>query len=807
MKSLLLSLLALVFTTQVLSAQKISGVVVLSDGKTAEFATAVLHAASDSSVVKGALCGADGTFEFTGIEPGRYTVSANLLGSGSATVPAFDYAGGELDLKQLSLRESATNLSEVTIVARKPTIEMKADKTVLNVEGTINSTGLNALELLRKAPGVTVDNNENLQVRGKNSVRVMIDGREVPLDGKDLAAQLKGLQASDIANIEIISNPSAKYDASGNAGIINIRLKKNKALGTNGNVGVEGIYGKTMKGGMNLSLNHRAKHFNAFGSYNNHFGDWANENNFYREQSGLTFTQKAIQANQSRWNSARVGLDYFLNDRHTIGVLANGSYDPGDWGGTSLARIGRTEAPGAVDSLLDASNDIDGERRDLNLNFNYRFADTSGRSFNVDVDRGVYRLRGESYQPNYYLSPDGQTILNTRIYQNSTPTDIDIVTVKSDYEQNLFGGVFGVGFKVADVQTDNTFDFFNIVENVPVKDLNVSNRFVYKERTSAGYVNYQHKFGKMHVQAGLRVENTDYTGELIAATPQNGETVENEYTELFPSAALTYSFTEKLGLNMTYSRRIDRPSYQDLNPFENKLDELTFQKGNPMLRPQFTNSFELSPTYQGMPVLTIGYSHTKDVFTQVLDTAGARAAFITQENIADQKNYTLTLNAPTPIAKWWDGFVSFTGFRSHFEASFREDFSFDQSFTAFNLYGEQNFKLPKGFSIQLSGWYNSRAFWGTLRSNPQGAMDLGIQKKLFDGKGEMRLRLGDILHTANWSGENIFTPGLRMTAAGNWESRTVTLNFSYRFGSAEVKGARQRRTGLEDEGRRVKGRG
>ncbi|MCC7505072.1 MAG: outer membrane beta-barrel protein, partial [Saprospiraceae bacterium] len=138
---------------------------------------------------------------------------------------------------------------------------------------------------------------------------------------------------------------------------------------------------------------------------------------------------------------------------------------------------------------------------------------------------------------------------------------------------------------------------------------------------------------------------------------------------------------------------------------------------------------------------------------------------------------------------------------------FREDFSFDQSFTAFNLYGEQNFKLPKGFSIQLSGWYNSRAFWGTLRSNPQGAMDLGIQKKLFDGKGEMRLRLGDILHTANWSGENIFTPGLRMTAAGNWESRTVTLNFSYRFGSAEVKGARQRRTGLEDEGRRVKGRG
>ncbi len=804
MKSFLLSLLAFALVSNALFAQKISGVVSQSDGKAAEFATAVLHSATDSSVVKGALCGADGSFEFAGIQPGRYTVSANLIGSGSATLPAFDYSGGELKLEPLSLREVSTDLATVTVVARRPTIEMKADKTVLNVEGTINSTGLNALELLRKAPGVTVDNNENLQVRGKNAVKIMIDGREVPLDGKDLAAQLKGLQASDIANIEIISNPSAKFDASGNAGIINIRLKKNKALGTNGNVGLEGIYGKTAKGGLNLSLNHRAKGFNAFGSYNNHFGKWSNDNNFFREQSGLTFDQKAIQAYTSRWNSARVGADFFINDRHTIGVLANGSYNPSDWDGTSLARIGRTETPGSVDSLLDASNHIENDRRDLNLNLNYRFADTSGHTLNFDLDRGYYRLRGNSHQPNYYLSADGSTLLNSRIYENSTPTDIDIITFKGDYEQPFLKGTFGIGFKIADVQTDNTFDFFNVNDGRSVRDTAVSNRFVYQERTNAGYVNYQRQFGKLHVQAGLRVENTDYSGELIAATAQNGEVVENNYTELFPSAALTYNFSEKLGLNVTYSRRIDRPSYQDLNPFENKLDELTFQKGNPMLRPQFTHNIEVSPTFKGMPVATFGFSHTKDLFTQVLDTASARAAFITQENIADQKTYTVTLNAPTPIAKWWDGFVSVTGFRSHFEAQFRDNFVVDQTYNALNLYSEQTIKLPKGFSVQLSGWYNSPAFWGTLRSNAQGAVDLGIQKKLFDGKGEVRLRFGDILHTAGWSGENVFTPGLRMLANGNWESRTVTLNFSYRFGSAEVKGARQRKTGLEDEGRRVK---
>lgn len=808
MKQICRTLLVAVLLPSALSAQKIAGRVLQSDGKPAEFATVTLRNAPDSVVVKGAVTGADGAYELNGAAAGRYFVEANVIGAGKNTGPAFDYAGGDLTLGDLTLQENAQQLGEVTVVARRPVIEVKADKTLLNVEGTVNSTGLNALELLRKAPGVTVDNNEKVSVNGKNGVRVMIDGREVPLSGKDLAAQLKGLQASDIAAIEIISNPSAKYDAAGNAGIINIKLRKNKALGTNGNFGLEGAYGETPKGGLNVSLNNRGKDLNLFGSYNNHYGRWHNTQDFLREQNGLRFDQEAKSYFMSRWNSARLGADWNLNSKHTVGVLVNGSMNLAGWHSKSLTSIGRQESPNAVDSLLDARNDIDDHRKDLNANLNYRYADTSGHSLNIDLDRGVYRIRGNSLQPNYYRSPNGETLINQRIYRSLTPTDIDILTAKADYEQPFVKGTLGVGVKVADVRTDNTFDFFNIVNNQEVKDLEISNRFKYQERTSAAYLNYQRQFGKLHVQAGLRVENTDYTGDLIASTPQNGEKVENNYTELFPSAALTYKFNEKIGLNATYSRRIDRPSYQDLNPFEFKLDELTYQKGNPMLRPQFTNSFEISPTYQGHPVIKLGYSHTKDLFTQVLDTTNVRAAFITNENIADQRNYTVTLNAPTPIAKWWDGFVSVTGFYSDFSATFRDGFNAEQQFTAFNLYAEQTFRLPAGFSVQLSGWYNSRAFWGTLRSAAQGAMDLGIQKKVLHDKGEVRVRFGDILGTAGWGGENLFSPGLRMTARGTWESRTVTLNFSYRFGSAEVKAARQRRTGLEDESRRVKsGRG
>lgn len=812
MKQFLLPLLALVAVFNTVNAQIISGLVQQSNGHPVEFATVTLHKSQDSTLVKGALSGIDGRYEISGATAGTYFLKTNAVGMGSGYSPAFDYDGGDKNMEPIGIAETTTELAQVTVIARRPPIEVKADKTILNVEGTVNSTGLNALELLRKAPGVVVDNNEKVNVKGKNAVKIMIDGREVPLGGKDLSALLKGTQASDISNIEIISNPSAKYDAAGNAGIINIRLKKNKALGTNGNVGLEAIYGESLKGGGNVSLNHRGKDVNVFGSYNGSYGDWHNYQNFVREQNGQRYEQQNKEIWENRYSGYRAGADWNINSKHTVGVLVNGSANPGNWNSNGFTNISKLSSPAQIDTLLKATNSADNLRQDLNTNFNYRFADTSGHSLNFDFDWGNYDLRGASYQPNLYYTADGSELLRERIYRNNTPTKIDIFTVKTDYEQRLFKGTLGVGFKVADVTTDNTFNFYNVVNGESQLDENVSNRFIYDERTTAGYINYNRMFGKkLNIQAGLRAENTDYEGQLLSTKKDTVNT--NNYTELFPSAALTYTFNPKMGLNVTYSRRIDRPSYQDLNPFENKLDELTFQRGNPMLRPQFTNSFEISPTYQGYPVITLGYSHTKDVFTQVLktDTRDSRATFITNENLADQKSYTLSVNLPTPIAKWWEGFVSLTGFRSHFEADFSTpetpDFIVDQSFNAFNLYSEQTVKLPKGFSVQLSGWYNSRAFWGTLRSTPQGSMDLGIQKKLFDGKGEVRLRFGDILHTAGWGGENLFTPNLKMTANGRWESRTVTMNFSYRFGSAEVKAARQRKTGLEDENKRVKGRG
>ncbi len=592
--------MALATVCSTVNAQKINGLVLQSNGQPVEFATITIHKSQDSSLVKGALSGDDGRYEIASVPAGQYFLKTNAIGMGSGYSPAFDYDGGDKTMEPISIAETATELAQVTVVARRPTIEVKADKTVLNVEGTVNSTGLNALELLRKAPGVVVDNNENINVKGKNAVRIMIDGREVPLDGKDLSALLKGTQASDITNIEIISNPSAKYDAAGNAGIINIKLKKNKALGTNGNAGLEAIYGESLKGGGNLSLNHRGKSVNVFGSYNGSYGDWHNYQNFKREQNGQTYDQQNKEIWENRYTGYRAGADWYINSKHTVGVLVNGSSNPSTWNSNGFTNIGKVNTPGVIDTLLKATNTINNKHNNLNTNFNYRFADTSGHSLNFDFDWGTYDLKAASFQPNMYYSPNGSELLRERIYQNSTPTLIDIYTVKSDYEQRLLKGTLGLGFKVANVKTDNTFDFYNIVDGQSVLDENVSNRFIYKERTSAGYINYNRLFGKkLNIQAGLRVENTDYEGQLLSTKKDTVNT--NNYTKLFPSAALTYTFNPKMGLNITYSRRIDRPSYQDLNPFEMKLDELTFQRGNPRVAPAVHQQFRDQPNLPGLP--------------------------------------------------------------------------------------------------------------------------------------------------------------------------------------------------------------
>ncbi len=807
LSTLALFILSITFSFAQNKYANITGKITETNGKPLTSATVSLHKSTDSTLVKTAITNSNGVFNMMSIKPGTYFTSATSVGFAKNSSATFSVAEGQdFTASALALSQGAKSLAEVSVTGKKPMIEVKADKTIFNVENSINATGSNAFELLQKSPGVSVDKDDNISMQGKNGIKIYVDGKPTQMSGADLAAYLRSVNSADIEAIEMITNPSAKYEASGNAGIINIRLKKNKNYGANGNISTGVAFGHTAKFNNSLNLNYRNKKVNLFGNYSNNFGKFQNTFNLYRVQNDSTYDQHSINISDNKTHNVKAGMDYFLNEKNTVGVMVTANFNNSttNMNSSTLISPDNTKIPLRI---LYASNDLPGTRNNIDYNLNYKYADTKGNELDVDADVVNFRRRGTSYQPNYYRTPETGILLDERIYRNNTPTDIDIYTLKIDYEKPFYKGKLGFGGKYADVKTKNTFDFYNVNNGSDIKDLNRSNKFNYDENVNALYVNYNRQLSKKTtIQAGLRMENTISKGNLISYIPQPDDNVKRNYTDLFPSGAITYTLNQKNTFNLSYSRRIDRPNYQNLNPFEDKLDELTYRKGNAFLRPQYTNSFQLSHTFLYKYVTSIGYSHIKDYFAQIIDTTGNKS-FITQKNIAQQNIVSLNFSAPLTITKWWNAFVTINGYHSAYKADFGAGKKININVDAFSAYGQQTFSIKKGPTFELSGFFNSPTVWGgTFKSKAFGGMDIGVQQSVLKSKGTIKLSYTDFLHTLKWKGISDFG-GAHIEASGHFESQQLKINFSYRFGNSQVKAARQRKAAADEENKRLNGSG
>ncbi len=784
----------------------VNGTVKDNTGKPLQSVTVSLLNAADSSLVKTDVTDNNGSFEISTSKQGSFLLSYSIVGFEQQYSAVFEKTRDNvISATPVTMVQSSGKLKEVTIVAKKPMIEVKADKTVFNVEASINAQGSNALELLQKSPGVQVDNNDNISMKGKTGVRVYVDGKMMQLDTKDLAAYLRSINSNDIEAIEMISNPSAKYDASGNAGIVNIRLKKNKKFGTNGSVNAGFVQGITPKGNGSINLNYRDKKINIFGNVGGNIGINHNDINIYRIQQDTLYDQKTKMKSDDKSMNVKAGVDFFINKSNTIGVMATTNIANTEWRSDSKALV--SYAPTGVHQYdLIALNTVPGSRTNANFNLNYRHADTTGLEINVDGDYGFFRGKGNSTQPNSYEYDNPlQNVLVTN--RNNTPTDIDIYTVKVDVEKPIGKGKLGFGAKVSFVNTTNTFDFFrDTAVGKPKFDPDRSSSFTYKENVNAAYINYNQQLNeKWSLQAGIRGEQTNSDGKLTRANGTVGQDdrVKRHYFNLFPSAALTWGISQKHALNLTYSRRIDRPTYQDLNPFENKLDELTYERGNPFLRPQYTNNIELTHTFLGMINTTIGYSNVSDYATQATDTTGS-ATFVQQKNLARQQIWSFNIGSPLPIKPWWNGYVNLWANKQIFNGMIGAN-EINQSIFTYGAYMQHSFTLGKDYVAELSGWFNGPSVWGgTWQTKPQGALDLGVQKQIFQKRASIKASFTDMFFTAPWSATNDFG-GVNIKANGNWESRTFRVNFTWRFGSSQIKASRERKSGLESEARRIKG--
>lgn len=798
----LLSNLFFIFFTLNLSAQSISGIVKDKTGEKMEFITVLLLNVKDSSLVKGAITDVEGKFDIKNMPSGRYFLSASGTGFSKTNTQTFDYKGDNYTVESIVLKQSDTELAAVTVTSSKPLIEIQADKLVVNVEGSINATGSNALELLQKTPSVQVDQDDNIAVEGKQGVRIYIDGKPSPLSGRDLAAVLKSMQSSDIEAIEIITNPSAKYDAAGNVGIINIRLKKNKKIGTNGNISLNPLMGVTPKIDASGSLNYRNKKLNVFGNAGYGQGIWHNWRANDKILDGVAFNTSISSEWHNKYKNFKAGADYSLNDKNSIGIVVNGSQSNRNFITNSQTVIG-DYTEGVLDSAkLISTSSAPGTSQNLNYNLNYRFADTSGHELTLDADFGQYSGTTNLFQPNDYTYKNPFQLPYSVVYRQSTPTNITILSFKADYEQRFLKGKLGYGLKASNVESENTLDAYTVESNVSVRDTNKSNSFTYSEKVFAGYLNYNKTFNKKwSLQAGLRAEQTISLGNLVSYKRNALDKVDTSYLNLFPSFALTYNASKNHTLNLNYSRRINRPSYEDLNPFEYRIDELTYYKGNAFLQPRYTDRIKLSHTFMSKLTTSLSYYYTSNEYNNISRIDGNRI-YNTTENFSYSQGVSLNISLNTPITKWWEINSNFYCQKNAIHGEFKDGTVYDVGNRNFGFNGSTTFKINKSTTFEISGWYRSKFTWIYVNKT-QGMMDIGLKKKILKDKADIKLSMGDVLNTVGFSALFVHN-NIYQNIYGVWEARRYTINFNYRFGNNDIKSAREHKGGAEDESGRIK---
>ncbi|MDQ6610220.1 MAG: TonB-dependent receptor, partial [Bacteroidota bacterium] len=666
------TLLALIclfsFSAQAQTGGKISGSVIDGSQKTIEAATISLLKAKDSSAIKFAVANKEGNFLFEGIPDGSYLVSITAVGHQFVYSPIFVItpSASNIQLKTIELIPVSKSMNSVTVTARKRFIEQKMDRMIVNVDASISNAGTTALEVLEKSPGVTVDKDGNISLKGKQGVMVMMDGRPAYLSGTDLTNYLKNLPSSALDQIEIMTNPPAKYDAAGNAGIINIKTKKNKIQGFNGNVSLnygQGVYWKTNN---SVNLNYRTAKVNVFANANE--GQW---NSFqaldiqrtYRNGSTkditAIFEQNTKMHNESGSYNLKLGADYFVNKNTTVGIVTSGFYNPETFRSANTSYL--MSASRHIDSIVYATsnNNNKWKNKGLNLNVRHQF-DSSGTELTADVDYVTYSSKGDQNFLNTTLTPTW-TKLRDKLIKSTLPINIDIYSAKIDYSHPFKSGYkFEAGAKTSYVKTGNSAFYYNVINGGEVTDYTKTNQFLYKESINAAYINLNKEFGKLGVQAGLRFENTNYNGKQFGNPTRTDSTFNKSYGSLFPTVYFSYNASQKNTLGLSVGRRIQRPAYQDLNPFLFFLDEYTYQAGNPFIRPQFTNNVELSHTYKGFLTTTLNYNHTKDYMMETFRqeqtsvTSNGYATIVSKGNIGKVDAAGISVNAQVPVAKWWN---------------------------------------------------------------------------------------------------------------------------------------------------------
>lgn len=787
----------------------ITGRVTDDKGKAIGGANVVVLEASDNKLVKADITADNGTYNIESIADGTYVVKIMLAGYETFTSDKLPVAMQTISVPDVVLRPKSGTLSEVAVRAQKPFIEVQADKIVVNVENSIVSAGSSALEILARSPGVRVDQNDNISLKGRPGVNVMIDGKITPMSGADLANVLKSMPANNIDRIELISNPGAKYDAAGTAGIINIRTKKNQRTGWNGSLNAsyaQGVYPKLNTG---VSLSYRNRKISAYANYSYAYRFWYNHlmlNRRFYDTSKGDYSKKLFTYDQDNYtifdfknHVASAGIDYSLTKNTTIGISGNMSAN-----GFSPKADNKSRAMDANEALIYYFNTTGRHKHFYhnysgNLNLRHTF-DTTGRELTADVDYAAFGNQSNQNFVTAYIAPNGDKYQPDYLMKSDLTGFTQIRAVKADYTHPLKNNAsFDAGVKSSYVTADNEPLFYEQVAGIYELDTRRSNHFIYNENINAAYINAKKDWTGWSTQIGLRMENTNAEWEQKVTS----QVFNTSYTRLFPSVALQRHVDKKNDVGVTLSRRIQRPDYQQLNPFKRFIDRTTYSEGYPYLKPAMSYNVELSHTFNHKFTTTLTYSKTTDAITEVIQPSDNEDSVTVQtnKNISNMTYYGISGSYSPQITKWWSNVTNFNAYLSVYQG-FIANTKLNDGRPTFDVYTNNTFVLPWDMSAELGLFYQAQQLYAYMDVNPNWMLNAGIQKNLWDKKATIRLNAQDIF----WKGYPSATSsylGYQEDFVAERDTRQFTVYFTYRFGKKTVAPVRRRTGGAEEEKRRA----
>jgi outer membrane cobalamin receptor len=768
------------------------------------FASLVLHSQRDSSMVTGAISNESGHFVIEQVPPGSFYLSVNYVGYPRKQVNGIHITFRETvyDMGEIQVEPGAALLEEVTVAAARQLMEVGLDRRVINVDQELTASGGSALEVMRNIPSVAVDFDGNVSLRGSSNVTILIDGRPSALTGLSGSESLEQIPASMIERIEVITNPSVRYDPDGTSGMINVVLKKEKRPGYNGMISLNASTGNRYTGSLNL--NYKINDVNLFANFSGRF--------FNMEGSGFNFRtsfladttfldQNSSFDNNMNSQNIQVGADYTINKHNTI--TGSMRYNTWNRGGSNFTDYNMLYSDYSLYNYFTRTSDNEFTNNGLSYNLNYRRTfEQRFRELNADLsfshrtntreERMVQQPFDTSKEP---LADGFQMLENTFSDGNNW-----MVSAQFDYVHPLGQDrKLETGFRATLREMDNDFNFFNFDHEKQSweNNLGLSNHFVYNEQVYAVYGIFSTMLGKYSVQTGLRAEQAFTRADQRTTSAM----YENDYISLFPSLHVRRNMENNQSMQVSYSRRINRPNNRFLNPFVSYSDPYDLSFGNPHLDPEYIHSAELGYTrFWGRTTVnpSIFYRHTEGMITRFRTMDEDGIAYTTFQNLRTGKSYGAELILGQQVASFWRANGTFSYFRQVVEGG-GDAMEMANRSNSWSARLVNNFDFGNGWSAQLNGFYRSPVVLIQGEMREMYSADIGVRKNVLQNRGSINLRLSDIFNTQRFGMYN-FGDNFTMTSERRRNSRMIFVGFTYRINEYDQRSRRNRGASDMDNG-------